>query len=413
MYAPEVLHYVGYLGRSFSYNDTPIYDKETMSNIDQIYEALSCLESNYKDGYDLWLRVPRGSIEDYGSYEEALACGDVENYAEFEAMWKAEFPDEYIWLNYTVLESKEEGARYIYLGHKIGLEVDPRKDPGWERELSEFSGWLLSATQEIVQQVVAGTYNDLVERELPPQHRTGTIRRAQMWEVWPESKDAFFEGITQEDVAEFLAVGTGKLPPDATRLQAMTSGDFFRFCAMGYAANHYSDIAGKTPLEQYRRHADNRDDGLCDLDPGSPEAFADWYHNRSMHGGHPWEVCRGGNSTHVSLYVAEDEQGWYLKLAGSAWSRTIETVNFFLALHRAGLPVTIMDADILKERLAGTEKIGVAPQGIFPAYCEYLFRGEKIIDFINLPYEDRAEFAKRCVWQPLNQIRLKANGGAG
>ena len=412
MFAPEVMHYVGYLGRGFSYNDTPIYDRETLDNIDQIYEALSCLESNYKDGYDLWLRVPRGSIEDYGSYKEALECGDVENYAEFEAMWKTEFPDEYVWLNYTVLESKEEDARYIYLGHKVVLEVDPRKDPGWERELSEFSGWLLSATREIVQQVVAGTYNDMVERELPPQHRTGTIRRSQIWEVWPESKDAFFEGITPEDVAEFLAVGTEKLPPDAPRLPSMTSGDFFRYCAMGYAVNHYSDT-GKTPLEQYRRHADNRDDGLCDLDQNSTEAFADWYHNERMRGGHPWEVCRGGNSTHISLYVAEDEQGYYLKLAGSAWNRTIETVNFFLALHRAGLPVNIMDADILKDRLAGTEKIGVAPQGIFPAYCEYLFRGEKIIDFINLPHEDRAKFAKRCIWQPLNQVRLKAADGTG
>lgn len=412
MYAPEVLHYIGYLGRSYSYNDTPVYDKATLDNIDQIYDALSCLEPNCKEGYKLWLRVPRGSIEDYGSYEEALEFGEVENYAEFEAMWKTEFPDEYIWLNFTVLESKEEGVRYIYLGHKVVLEVDPRKDPGWERELSEFSGWLLSATREIVQQVVAGTYNDMVERELPPQHRTGTIRRSQMWEVWPESKDAFFEGITPEDVAEFLAVGTEKLPPDAPRLPSMTSGDFFRYCAMGYAANHYSDT-GKTPLEQYRRHADNRDDGLCDLDQNSPEAFVDWYHNERMRGGHPWEVCRGGNSTHISLYVAEDEQGFYLKLAGSAWSRTIETVNFFLALHRAGLPVTIMDADILKERLAGTEKIGVVPEGVFPAYCEPLFPGEKVIDFMNLPHEDRAEFARRCVWQPLNQVRLRATGGAG
>lgn len=411
MFAPEVMHYVGCLGRSFSYNDMPIYDKTTLNNIDQIYADLSCLESNYKDGYDLWLRVPRGSIEDYGNYEEALEFGDVENYAEFEAMWKAEYPDEYVWLNYTILESKEEGARYIYLGHKVVLEVDPRKDIGWERDLSEFSGWLLSATKEIVQQVVAGTYNDLVERELPPQHRTGTILRSQMWKVWPESKASFFEGITPEDVAEFLAVGTDKLPPDAPRLPSMTSGDFFRFCAMGYAANHYSDT-DKTLLEQYRRHADNRDDGLCDLDQNSPEAFADWYHNRSMRGGHPWEVCRGGNSTHISLYVAEDEQGYYLKLAGSAWNRTIETVNFFLALHRAGLPVTILDADILKERLAGTEKIGVVPEGVFPAYCEPLFPGEKIIDFINLPREDRGEFAKRCEWQPLNQVRLKAPGEA-
>ena len=107
----------------------------------------------------------------------------------------------------------------------------------------------------------------------------------------------------------------------------------------------------------------------------------------------------------------EDEKGYYLQLAGSAWNRTIETVNFFLALHRAGLPVTIMDADILKERLAGTEKIGVVPEGVFPDYCQGLFPGEKVIDFINLPYEDREEFAKRCVWQPLNQVRLKVAGG--
>lgn len=90
MFAPEVMHYIGYLGRSCSYNDTPIYDKATLSNIDQIYAALSSLEPNHKEGYELWLRVPRGSIEDYGDYEEALEFGDVENYAEFEAVWKAE-----------------------------------------------------------------------------------------------------------------------------------------------------------------------------------------------------------------------------------------------------------------------------------------------------------------------------------
>lgn len=90
MYVPKVQHYIGYLGRSYSYNDTSIYDKATLSNIDQIYAALSSLEPNHKEGYELWLRVLRGSIEDYGDYEEALEFGDVENYAEFEAVWKAE-----------------------------------------------------------------------------------------------------------------------------------------------------------------------------------------------------------------------------------------------------------------------------------------------------------------------------------
>ena len=410
MTAPQVQRYIDFLSRDTFGNTTPIYDKETYHNIAQISAALAALEHNRTDGHDLWLKIPRGAIEDYGDYQEWLEDGDVEDYAEFEAMWRSDYPDEFAWYNFTAIQIKDTGCRLLFLGQKLVLEIDPRKEQGDAADLAGFSGWLRNAVEETVQQVAAGIYNDLVERELPPQHRTGTIRRSQMWEVWPESRNSFFEGITPEDVAEFLVVGTDRLPPDAPRLPSMSAGDFFRYCAMGYAANHYPDT-DKTPLEQYRWHADNRDDGLCELDQGSPEAFDDWYHNRSMRGGHPWEVCRGGNSTHISLYVMEDEKGYYLQLAGSAWNRTIETVNFFLALHRAGLPVTIMDADILKERLAGTEKIGVVPEGVFPDYCQGLFPGEKVIDFMNLPYEDREEFAKRCVWQPLNQVRLKVAGG--
>lgn len=64
-----------------------------------------------------------------------------------------------------------------------------------------------------------------------------------------------------------------------------------------YAANNYDGQAFALKA-QYYRHADGRDDGLKKIDPDSAEAFADWLENREK-GGHPWEVCRGGNSTHV------------------------------------------------------------------------------------------------------------------
>ena len=411
MTAPKIQRYIDLLSRDTFSNTTPIYDEVTYHNIDKIFAALSLLKHNRTNGYDLWLKIPRGAIEDYGDYQEWLADGDVENYAEFEDMWRAEYPDEFMWYNFTAIEIKDIGCRLIFLGQKLVLEIDPRKEQGDAADLVEFSGWLRNAVEEVVQLVASGLYNDLVERELPPQHRTGTIRRAQIWEVWPESKAQFFEGITLGDVEEFLNVGIDELPPDIPRIQSLTAGDFFRFCAMGYTVNHYPD-SDKPPIEQYQRHADGRDDGLCEIDQDSPEAFDDWYHNRELRGGHPWEVCRGGNSTHISLYVMEDEKGYYLQLAGSAWNRTIETVNFFLALYRAGLPVTILDAGILKERLAGTEKIGVVPEGVFPDYCQSLFPGEKSIAFMNLPYEDRGEFAKRCVWQPLTPVQLKDSSEA-
>lgn len=83
----------------------------------------------------------------------------------------------------------------------------------------------------------------------------------------------------------------------------MTANDFFRFCAMGYAENKYSGC-DKTPKEQYYLHADGRDDGLRDLNPDDPEAFHAWLHDYSRGGGHPWEVCRGGNSTKAFMLVA-------------------------------------------------------------------------------------------------------------
>lgn len=181
------------------------------------------------------------------------------------------------------------------------------------------------------------------------------------------------------------------------RLQAMTANDFFRFCAMGYAENKY-DGCGKTPKEQYVLHADGRDEGLQDIDADSPEAFHAWFHDRDRCGGHPWEVCRGGNSTHVDLRVLEDGRGYFLYLAGAAWNRTIETVKFYLALTSANIPVYLAEAKMLADRLAEEEKIGIAPEGVLPAYCGSWFPNEHIIDYMNLPSEDREKFLPFCTW---------------
>lgn len=139
-------------------------------------------------------------------------------------------------------------------------------------------------------------------------------------------------------------------------------------------------------------HADGRDEGLQDIDADSPEAFHAWFHDRDRCGGHPWEVCRGGNSTHVDLRVLEDGRGYFLYLAGAAWNRTMETVKFYLALTRANIPVYLAEAKMLADRLAEEEKIGIVPEGVLPAYCGSWFPNEHIIDYMNLPSEDREKF---------------------
>ena len=55
----------------------------------------------------------------------------------------------------------------------------------------------------------AGTYNEFVRKNLPPQHRTGTILRRDFWNVWPEAREEFFKDITPEDVVYQISTAVG------------------------------------------------------------------------------------------------------------------------------------------------------------------------------------------------------------
>ncbi|MBO5306978.1 MAG: hypothetical protein J6C40_03135 [Lentisphaeria bacterium] len=164
--------------------------------------------------------------------------------------------------------------------------------------------------------------------------------------------------------------------------------------------------------ELYLKHADGRDEGLRDIDENSPEAFRQWLKNRNQ-SGHPWEVCRGGNSTHVSLFVSKTENGFYFTVDGKSWARSIESIKFYLALHRLGMPVKINKGKRLAERLLGKNKVGIVPEGVFPRYCESLFPGEEILDFINLPYENREQLAAKCNWHAIPEVTLLAEDAGG
>ena len=93
-------------------------------------------------------------------------------------------------------------------------------------------------------------------------------------------------------------------------------------------------------------------------------------------------------------------------VAGRAYTRTVEAIHFWSALHRAGVPVLLRDAAFLKERLQGTERVGIVPKGVIPAYCQSYFPGEQVESFMNLPEENRAQFAQAARWQRLEPLEL-------
>lgn len=410
---PQVSHYISCLGRADyrNINCSMTYTEQCYELMDDLFALLERFKPISEHGVkSMWFCARRGSIEDfakhYGSYEELLEEQCIKNYTQYEEHWRDIFPDEFEWYQLDAVEDKTSGYRAVYLQHEHVLEQegDIRKSE-YRHGISEFLDWLIESVRNCLDALEAGTYNKTVEANLPARHKTGTILRKYLWDAFPEGRKQYFENLSQEEVEEFVSCAVGDKAKLKKRLTEITANDFFRYCAKGYLANNY-DGSNLSPRNQYYRHADGRDEGLRDIDPDSPEAFSSWYHDRSRGGGHPWEVCRGGNSTHVDLYVVSDDGGYYLRVAGSSTWRSVEAIKFFLALHRAGLPVVIHQAEMLKSRLLGEEKVGIVPQGVFPVYCQSWFPGEVVEAFMNLQRDDVEKLGPYCVWQPLTKIEL-------
>lgn len=406
--SPDVKHYTECLGRIEYrlYGNDTTYDSRSYKTIDKIFELLENFTPVNENGmWELWLTSERGPIEAFGDYEEMKNDGDVDSYEEFKRLWLEFFPEEKQWYYMAAIYDREIDYKAIFIDHRQVIEVDSRKKhKSFEYDISEYTEWLLDAVRNCYEQVKAGTYNERVKRELPPEYKTGTIVRKAYYEIFPEYREEFLECISNEEIDEFISVVAEQ--PDhrqMPRIQSFTANDFYKCCALGYKANNYKHTE-LTPKEQYYIHADGRDGGLKDIDEDSTEAFSDWIHNHIS--GHPWEVCSGGNSTHIDLLVHHDDNGFYLAIRGSSDIRCVEAVKFFLAIHSAGYPVYMYDAAELTDRFLEREKIGIVPKGVFPRYCSSFFPDEDVIDYMNLPYEKRDEIVRACEWQPLREIRL-------
>ena len=62
----------------------------------------------------IWVTIPRGSIEDFSSYEDMLEWGDVKNREEYEQYWLEEYPDPVCWYELVIAEAfHKDGSRWF------------------------------------------------------------------------------------------------------------------------------------------------------------------------------------------------------------------------------------------------------------------------------------------------------------
>lgn len=404
MFAPQVDHAILQLNHA-----SRIVDEATEVKMCELFDALELLTPIDTDKKrKLWLAVPRGSIDVFGDYDEMLADEQVTCRKDFEDLWHIEYPEEICW--YQLITIERFNYKAVFLKNKLIMELWPESRTGHFNMLGDryftFIDWLIVEVKKCIAMIRAGTYNEYVSKHLSWRFRTGMILRKDEWRVFPERKEYLLKGLSNADLQEFLADMAAGDEITHGRLNEMTSGLFFRCCAIGYSACGYNwtDLPDK---EQYRRHSDGRDEGLLEIDENDHAAFKSWYFESDRYGGHPWEVCRGGNSTHIDLFVCHDERGYFLNVAGKAWNRCVEAVHFYLALKQAGIPVGIHSGHAMATRFCGNDYVGIVPEGVIPRYCSDMFHREKIIDFMNLDPEETEKLLPYIRWQPLNEARVR------
>lgn len=268
-----------------------------------------------------------------------------------------------------------------------------------------------------------------IQELYPLKRRTGTISHALVRASLPDMYRLDRE-IGEHGCCTFIdLVENGFFSrDDQTTVETMTAWDFFAYCRIAYLAGKRpedkvdEDLTGR---EMYERYADGRHEGLLDIDETSPNEFASWIdgtHPKRTTGGHPWEIKRGGNTTHIDMYVTRPrykKEGFQIIIRAPALGRLAEALRMFLAIHAEGLPIMMDDAEGVRKRLLGQDNIGIIPeyQTLHRANQQF----EKTKDVYDVMYlSDLGRYKRRLTrfisWEPLpflvpRQVQERAKAG--
>lgn len=406
--SPAIDHYLEWLGR-ISYreiNNNFTYDPKTYELIAEIIELTSKIKpyNVITNARELWLTSDRGEFSDYIDDDElAERLADGETVEDIQKEWHDFYPEPTQWYRLVVIHDNHNDYKTIIIDNKQVLEIDPeKKHESHPYKVQDFAEWILYAVNRAIELLKSGQYMNIVREQLPYEQRTGTIIRKDLYDIFPDWREAEQAEFTAEQIEEFNA---RLQTPKRDKVPDLSAFEFYSICSVGYKECGY-DCGGLTPKELYYKYADGRDAGLRDINMHSATAFYEWYENlrRGRTSGHPWEVIRGGNSTHVDLYVHYDDDGVSLTVCGD--NRCPEAIKFFISIHRAGWPVELQNAELLSARIKETEKIGIVPRRTIPRYCSSYFPNENIIDYMNLPFENTDAVIKAIHWYDLDDIEL-------
>lgn len=377
------------------------YHSKIKEKLNQLYILLDKIQPIKDDELKiLYFSAEKGTLENYGDYEELKSYGEVSSYQQFENNFKEDYPDDIYW--YRLVTSRYKNYRNISINYKgiIYADMDSENNYFENSDLEHLLDFLIYKVKEIIEMLENNTYNDYISNNLSHKNRFGVIKRSDYWNLYPNTKNALLSDISQEEIDDFIKNASENV---SERIEDMTSGKYFECVRLAYTNNNY-EINGLSDKELYLKYADGRDEGLTEINPCSSEEFDKWYNDKNRFGGHPWEIMRGHSFYRVNLYIAHDENGYYLSLDGSRILRKIEIAKIFLILNQNNIPIEVHNVEVIKQALTGNDYIGIVPHDIMPIECSSYFKDFKPSEFINNIEEKMLDY---IIWQEVEKAYLK------
>ena len=346
-------------------------------------------------------------------------------------VWNILFPDKgEKWYHLHVNKYKHTFYITHVNGDGGGLEVEPEKAvramdslgassyPGdnhgqlttaWEPLITSARKWLMVVRKDWIKA------NKRIQVEYPLRYRYGVAPNALISASLPDiyHLDKELGKVRTRKLVRLVEDGFF-LKAENTEVSSMTAADYFQYCRIAYIAGKRKaetvdeSLSGR---EMYSRYADGRHEGLLDIDPDSHQEFADWIdgkHPKRGRGGHPWEIKRGGNTTHIDLTVSRpsfyQQEGFKVELRGESIGRMVETMLMFLAIHEAKLPISIANPEGVRKRLLALDNIGIIPSyASLHRANQHFGQAEDVFDVMF--YDELGRFKRRITpfvtWEPL------------
>lgn len=410
MLAPKLSSYVEYFRESYNLTSTSDILFDRIISIYNKIQKIKPYEIHSDKTWTVWVEVDRGTIDEFGDIE------DFEDEKDRKETFESYYPDEKKWYQISLVQfSNQISFHCEKLVFFINIDDKKFNQINIEDYIEPVS-FLLDKLEEKVDEVIQDpeSYNKYLSENLPLKHRFGKIKRSVLWnyDFYNINKelgqvDKFEEFVKNNDNE---AVYTG-----------LTLKEFLTLCEICYDANekYYTESTmfgearlkhDMTIFEKYTSMADSRDGGLLKVAPDQPNALRDWYLSGEWQGCHPWEICRGGNSTHINLSLTFKENiGWKIYLVGFSDSRAVETAKMAIALYEKGIRFELLNAEEMLLMFKGEDNYGILPDGITPRYCHQLFNKEdNVFSFFNFNtildvYE---KIKDNVVWYPLKRLEL-------